>query len=86
MCPGVALQVKGVIEALSAECAEIPLDVAVTLEVPVQQTLKSEEFAADATSKLGWVRLWPQWGHLLSPNELGRVAGHGVLDTESTVD
>ena len=86
MCPGVALQVKGVIEALSAECAEIPLDVAVTLEVPVQQTLKSEQFVADATRELGWVRLRPQGGHLLSPDELGRVAGHGVLDTESTID
>ena len=39
MCPGVALQVKGVIEALSAECAEIPLGVAVALHVPVQQSL-----------------------------------------------
>ena len=39
MCPGVALQVKGVIEALSAECAEIPLGVTVALHVPVQQSL-----------------------------------------------
>ena len=86
MRPSVALQVKRVIEALSTEGAEVPLDVTVTLEMAVQETLQGEEFAADATSKLGWVRLWPQWGHLLSPNELGRVAGHGVLDTESTVD
>ena len=31
MCPGVALQVKCVVEALSAKGAEIPLDIAVTL-------------------------------------------------------
>ena len=35
MRSGVALQIKGVIEALSTKGAEVPLDVAVTLEVAV---------------------------------------------------
>ena len=54
--------------------------------MPVQQTLQSEQFAADAACILGGVRLGPQRRHLLSPNELGLVSGHGVLDTESTID
>ena len=86
MRPSVALQVKRVVEALSAEGAEIPLDVAVALQVPVQQTLQSEQFAADAALELGGVGLRPQRRHLLSPNEFGRVGGHGVLDAESAVD
>ena len=54
--------------------------------MPVQQTLQSEQFAADAARILGGVRLRPQRRHLLSPNELGRVGGHGVLDTKSAID
>ena len=67
MSSSVALQVKSVIEALSAEGAEIPLDVAVTFQMPVQQTLKGEQFAADAAPELGRVRLRSQRGHLLGP-------------------
>ena len=59
MCPGVTLEVKSVIEALSAEGAEIPLDVTVTLEMAVEETLQGKEFAADATPELGGVCLWP---------------------------
>ena len=86
MCPGVTLEVKSVIEALSTEGAEIPLDVTVTLEMAVEETLQGEEFAADSATKLGGVRLWPQRGHLLGPQELRRLGGHGVLDSEPAVD
>ena len=39
----VTLQVKGIVEALSAERAEIPLGVAVTLHVAIQKTLQAED-------------------------------------------
>jgi hypothetical protein len=39
MRPCVSFQVKRVVEALSAEGAEIPLDVAVTLHVSVEEAL-----------------------------------------------
>lgn len=35
MRPSMPLQVKGVIEALAAKCAQVPLCIAVTLHVPV---------------------------------------------------
>ena len=65
MCPGVALQVKGVIEALSAEGAEIALGVAVALHVPVQQSLQGELLGAYPALELGRVRVGPHRGQLL---------------------
>lgn len=49
MCPGVALQVKCVIETLATEGAKISLDITVTLDVSVEQTLKGEQLAANPT-------------------------------------
>jgi len=65
VCPGVALQVKGVIEALSAEGAEIALGVAVALHVPVQQSLQGELLGAYPALELGRVRVGPHRGQLL---------------------
>lgn len=58
-----SLEVKGVIEALPTVCAEVPLDVIVTLHVSVQHALVSEGLLADVTGKK--VSIWtvPQ-GHL----------------------
>ena len=86
MCSSVALQVEGVIEALSAKGAEVPLDVTVTLEVAVQQALQSEEFATNPTRKLGGVSLRSQRGHLLGPQDFWVVCGHWVLDPEARID
>ena len=85
MCPGVALQVKGVIEALSAEGAEIALGVAVALHVPVQQPLQRELLRACPALELGRVRVRPHRGQLLvSPDDpLGR---HGVLESVAAID
>lgn len=43
----VALQVKGVVESFAAECAEVPLDITVTLHVSVQEPLEAKGLAAD---------------------------------------
>ena len=51
----VPLQIKCVVESLAAECAEVPLGVAVALHVPVQQPLEAESFATDAARELGGV-------------------------------
>lgn len=39
MCADMPLQVKGVVEALAAEGAQVPLHLVVALEVPVEHTL-----------------------------------------------
>lgn len=46
------LQVEGVIEALAAERAQIPLDVRVALHVPIEQTLQREGLHADTANEL----------------------------------
>ena len=51
----VPLQIKCVVETLATECAEVPLGVAVTLHVPVQQPLEGESFATRATRELARV-------------------------------
>ena len=51
----VSLQIKCVVESLAAECAEVPLGVAVALHVPVQQPLEPESFATHAARELGGV-------------------------------
>lgn len=43
--PDVALQIKGVVEALPAEGAQVPLHLAVALDVPVQHALQAEALA-----------------------------------------
>lgn len=52
MSSRVPLQVERVIEALSAESAQVPFDVRVALHVPVQQTLQVKGLGADAADKL----------------------------------
>ena len=39
MSSRVSLEIKGVVEALAAEGAQVALDVAVALDVPVEQSL-----------------------------------------------
>ena len=87
MSPGVALQVKGVIEALSAEGAEIALGVAVTLHVPVEKALQPERLAADPAGELAGVGLAPQRRQLLHLLLGVRgVAHHRVLDPVPAID
>lgn len=52
MCASVSLEVECVVEALAAESAEVPLDVAVALHVPVEQSLQGERFGADSAAEL----------------------------------
>jgi len=49
---GVSLEVEGVVETFAARRTEIALDVAVTLDVAVEQALERERLAADAAAKL----------------------------------
>ena len=86
MCPGVALQVERVVEALSAEGAEIPLGVTVALHVAVQQSLQSELLGACSALELGRVRVWPHRGQLLLCLDEGPVGRHGVLESVAAVD
>lgn len=46
MCPGMPLEIEGVIEALATEGAQVAFDVAVALHVSVQKPLQSERFSA----------------------------------------
>jgi len=86
MCPGVALQVERVVEALSAEGAEIPLGVAVALHVAVQQSLQSELLGARSALELGRVRIGPHRGQLLLCLDEGPVGRHWVLESVAAVD
>jgi len=45
------LEVECVVEALAAEGAEVPLDVAVALHVPVEQPLQGERLGADPAAE-----------------------------------
>lgn len=49
---GVALKVKGVIEAFAAESAQVTLDVRVALHMAVEESLQAERFRAHATHEL----------------------------------
>ena len=52
MSSGVSLQIKGVIEALATEGAEISLGVTVALHVPVEEPLQGEGLPTHATGEL----------------------------------
>lgn len=52
MGPDVALEVKGVVEALVAVRAEMPLHLAVAFQVSVQHTLVGEALLAERTGEL----------------------------------
>ena len=47
MCPGVAFKIKGVVESLAAEGAEVAFDVAVAFHVSIQESLQTETLLAD---------------------------------------
>lgn len=47
------LEVEGVVEALSAEAAQVPLHLAVALEVPVEHALQTEGLAAQVAAMQG---------------------------------
>ena len=61
MSPGVSLQVKRIIEPFAAERTQVPLRVAVTLHVTVQEPLQRESLAAHATRQLARVRFRADW-------------------------
>lgn len=46
-----SLEVKGIIEAFSTVCAEVPLDIIVTLHVAIQHALVGEGLLADVTGE-----------------------------------
>lgn len=48
--PHMSLQVEGVVEAFSTEGAQVPLHLAVALDVTVEHPLQAEAFAAQLTA------------------------------------
>ena len=52
MGSGMSFQVKCIIEALATEGAEVSFDVAVTLDVAVEETLQGEDLLAHLTDEL----------------------------------
>lgn len=85
MCSGVSLQVEGVIESFPTEGAEIPLDVTVTLHVPVKKSLQGESFAADPAAELAGVGVAPLGLQLLRLGP-GAVQGQRVFDSVASID
>ena len=85
MSPGVSLQVESVIEAFPTEGAEIPLDVTVTLHVPVKKPLQGESFAADPAAELAGVGVAPLGLQLLGLRP-GAVQGQRVLHSVASID
>ena len=49
MCAGVALKVKGVIEAFATESAEVTLDIRVALHMAVKKSLEAKRLGTYAT-------------------------------------
>ena len=75
MSSRVPLEVKCVIESLSAEGAEIPLDVAVALHVPVEEALEAEHLGTHTALELGGVCVWPHGREaLLQPHQLRGIS------------
>ena len=85
VCSGVSLQVEGVVESFPAECAEISLDVTVTLHVPVKKSLKGESFATNPAAKLAGVHVTSLWWKLLRFRS-GRVQGQRIFDSVTSID
>ena len=85
MSPGVSLQVESVIEAFPTEGAEIPLDVTVTLHVPVKKPLQGESFAADPAAELAGVGV-TSLGLKLLRLRPGAVQGQRVFDSVASID
>lgn len=48
----VSFQVECVIEALAAECAQVPLHIRVAFHVTIEQSLESEVLGANTTDEL----------------------------------
>jgi hypothetical protein len=88
--PRVPLQVEGVVEALPAEGAQVPLDVRVALHVSVEEALQGEGLVADATAEVGLTVFGGDgcyFGFVFSPGSLsdGLLVGEGVLDAVAAV-
>jgi len=85
VCARVALEVKGVVEALVAEGAKVALDVAVVLHVAVHEPLQLERFKTD----LALVFVLRVVDYLHSVEQVNVVVERlvlGVLDAETAVD
>lgn len=59
VCPRMSLQIKCVVESLSAEGAQVSLCIAVTFHVSVQESLETEGLCADPAGKSGGVSFTP---------------------------
>lgn len=80
----VSFQVERIVEPLSADRAEVSLDVAVTLDVTIEQSPDGELLSADATHELVVVCLQSQ---VLSVDQFTtNLTKQGVLDPVTAVD
>ncbi len=52
MCSGVSFEIKSIIEPLATEGAEVPLDITMTFDVAVEQSLQWEKLMANSAHKL----------------------------------
>ena len=85
MCPGVAFQIKGVVESLEAEGARVALDVTVPFVVSIQQSLLIETRLADLALEFS-VLLALHWRlHLFWLGTCGQLQSKGVLDPMAAV-
>lgn len=86
----VPLQIKRIVEPLAAERAEVPLDVGVTLHVPIQKALEGEGLIADATAKRRGAVIVGDRGHfdliLDSRSCANLLVCQRVLDTVAAID
>ena len=80
MCPGVAFQIKGVIESLRAEGAKVALDFTVLFYVSIQKSLLTETLLADLALEFAVLLALHCRLHLFWLGVSGQVKSKGVLD------
>lgn len=88
MRPGVPLQVESIIKTFSAKRAQIPLDVRMTLHVPVQQPLQGETLVAHPATEMTVLgRNRSNFGFVVCPGawSQGVLVCQGILDAVSAV-
>lgn len=95
MSSGMSLQIEGIVEALSAEGAQVSFDVRVTFHVTVEETLQIEAFTANVTSELvvafdlfdrRWCALLARHRLLFAQTTRNVLDRERILDAMSTID
>lgn len=89
MCSSMSFQIKRIVESFTTEGTQVSFCIRVTFHMPIQKSLKTKHFCAQATLKLCRIRFWSNRSKFfICRLNLRAYFGsrHWIFDSVSSID